>query len=62
MSFSGGMMPIDNEVSQAKLAESEAKADRYSRLHGGDSAAAAVGPLRRGLRRLRSKLSHRPSG
>jgi hypothetical protein len=62
MSFSGGQIPIDNEVSQAKLAESEAKADRYSQLHGGDTEAPAAGPIRRALRGLRSKLGRRSPG
>jgi hypothetical protein len=63
MSFSGGQMPIDNELSRAKLAESEAKADRYSQLHGadGDVEPPAPGPIRRGLRRLRSKIRRQPS-
>ena len=56
-------MPIDNQMSQSKLAESEANADRYSRLHGGDDAGPpAAGPIRRNLQRLRSKLSRRHSG
>ena len=63
MSFSGGQMPIDDQVSRSKLAESEANADRYSRLHGGDDVGPPVaGTIRRNLQRLRSKLSRRFSG
>ena len=62
MSFSGGS-PIDNETARSKLAESEANADRYSRLHGGDDMGPPVaGPIRRNFQRLRSKLSRRHSG
>jgi hypothetical protein len=59
MSFSPGQMPIDNEMSRAKVAEAEVKAERYARLHGGDPEPSAPGPVRRGVRRLRSKLSRR---
>jgi hypothetical protein len=62
VSFSPGQMPIDHEVSRTKVAEAEAKAERYARLHGGDPDPPALGPVRRGVRRLRSKLSrHDPN-
>jgi len=58
MSFTGGQMPINNEVSRAKVAEAEADAARYSRLHGGDVDPPPPGKVRRGLQWLRSLLSH----
>jgi hypothetical protein len=57
MSFSGGQMPINNEVSRAKVAEAEADAARYSRLHRGDVDPTPSGNARRGSQWLRSLLS-----
>ena len=57
MSFSPGQMPINNEVSRAKVAEAKADAARYSRLHGGDVDPPPPGNARRGLHWLRSILS-----
>jgi hypothetical protein len=56
MSFSPGQMPIGNEVSRAKVAEAEAGAARYSRLHGGDVDPPPPGKARRALHWLRSVL------
>ena len=57
MSFTGGQMPIHNEVSRAKVAEAEADAARYSRLHGGDVDPPPPRKARGGLQWLRSLLS-----
>jgi hypothetical protein len=56
MSFTGGQIPINNEVSRAKVVEAEADAARYARLHGGDIDPRPPGKARRGLQWLRSML------
>ena len=61
MSFIPPTIPtvVDRAATQARGDEINAKADRYARLHGGDDWTPEVGPVRRSLRRLRTKLTHR---